>query len=670
MQICGNEIRRALKTNIKWTICFLLCLVITDRALSQKKKVLKSSGVLVVNDSVTTFSRSDLFNFPNVNKIQYYRDESKLKQIKKLEAEKGWISLYPLLRSYVKNFGIVNFYRDTYWLWRLAKLTEIYGNYHEAKLLYKLVLKHHREDIDIKTVELYYDSLTANDQDYYVPLEYYYELVDYRKEVDTLRPPRSVLLNMGQLVNSELADYGPALNSSDEILIFTSKRNSHHRGLDPVHDEDLFYTVLSYDNWGQAMEFKGLNTQYNEGSASLSRDGKTIFFARCNSPDSYGDCDIFTAALQPDSTWGKVQNLGVNVNSVAWDSHPSLSHSEDTLYFASDRIGGFGLSDIYFTTRTKDGSWSKAVNMGPIINTRNSDVSPFYHHVFDVLYFSSNGQNLNFGEFDIYKSYRDGDNWTEAKNIGPLVNGPGSEFYFTIDSGSENLYYARSAESTMTNLDLYSFPVPMEAQPGATTKVEGSLTNEQDGKPFKGIVSIIDLDHGIEVAPKFLRPDGSFEFDLINNNNYLLIIQGEEFFRIEELFYLDGEMQLHRQTSSISSRLKFESLEFEEGRAALTSPMYSDLDKMADFLLDNPDFKLRISGHTDSAGREDFNLKLSQERADVIKEYLVFFGGVDDSRISATGYGSSKPIVEEKTEEDMRLNRRVEFEIYRDQVDE
>lgn len=660
-----------MKTTIKLIFCFFFIIILHNEAISQeKRKTRKSGGVLALNDSITSFSSSDLFNFPNINKIPYYYNENKLKQIKKLEEEKGWIALYPMLRSYVKNFGIMNFYRDTYWLWRLAKLTEIYGNYDEAKLLYKLVLKHHRSDIDIRKIELHYDSLTINDKDYYVPLEYYYELVDYRKEVDTLRPPRSVLLNMGEMVNSPLSDYAPTLSSNDAALIFTSKRNSHHRGIDPVYDEDLFFTEYSYGGWNKAKEFKALNTQYNEGSATLSKDGRTLFFARCNSPDSYGDCDLFTATLQQDSSWGQVKNMGVNVNSITWDSHPSLSHNEDTLYFASDRIGGFGLADIYYTTRTADGGWSKAVNMGPIINTRNSEVSPFYHHARNLLYFSSNGQSLNFGEFDIYKSYYVEGNWIEPKNIGPLVNGPGSEFYFTIDSKAEDLYYARSVENNMANLDLYSFPVPMEAQPGATTKVEGSLTDEETGKPFKGIVSIIDLDNGIEVAPKFLRPDGSFEFDLINNNNYLLIIQGEEFFRIEELFYLDGEMQLHKKTSSISSKMKFESLEFEEGKAALTTPMYGDLDKMADFLLDNPNFNLRISGHTDSDGREDFNLKLSQDRADIIKEYLVFFGGVEDSRITAKGYGSSKPIVKEVTEEDKKLNRRVEFEIYRDKIDE
>ena len=656
-----------MKTTIKLLFYFIFITMLGNSAFSQqKRKTNKSGGVITVSDSITTFGQSDLFNFPNVNKVPYYVDQSQLKQIKRLEAEKGWITLYPVLRSYVKNFGIVNFYKDTYWLWRLAKLTEVYGKHDEAVLLYKLVLKHHREDIDIKKIELHYDSITANEKDYYVPLEYYYELVDFRKEVDTLRPPRSVLLNMGDLVNSEKSDYAPTLSANDQTLIFTSKRNSHYSGMDKVFDEDLFYSEYAYGGWNKSQEFKGVNSSYNEGSAVLSKDGSTLFFARCNSPDSYGDCDIFTASLQPDSTWGKVRNLGVNVNSITWDSHPSLSYSEDTLYFASDRIGGFGLADIYYTTRNDEGMWSKAINLGPIINTRNSEVSPFYHHDKHVLYFSSNGQSLNFGEFDIYKSYYIANNWSEPKNIGPLVNGPGSEFYFTIDSKSQDLFYARSVEDKMANMDLYSFPVPMEAQPDATAKVEGSLVDEETGKPFKGIVSIIDLDNGIEVAPKFLRPDGSFEFDLINNNNYLLIIQGEEFFRIEELFYLDGKMQLHRQTASISSRMKFESMEFEEGKSNLTTSMYGDLDKMADFLLDNPDFNLRISGHTDSDGREDYNLKLSQDRADVIKEYLVYFGGIEDGRIIAKGFGSSQPIVPEETEDDKKLNRRVEFEIYRD----
>lgn len=629
-----------------------------------KAQEISETRNIETGDEATHYNQYDLFTFPNINKVYYYDNKRQMRKIRKLDEQKKWEKLYPLLRKYVGNFGIANFFRDTYWLWRMAKLTEMFGDYEEAKLLYKLVLKHHRQDIDIKSVELYYDSLTTNDRDYYVPLDYYYELVEYRKEIDTLQPPKSVLLNMGISVNSDLSDYGPTLNANDQMMIFTSKRNSQYRGLDPVDDEDIFYTEFEDGAWTEAQELEAINSSFNEGSAKLSRDGNELFFAKCNTPDGYGDCDIFHAVRQGDGSWGSINNLGPNVNSVAWDSHPSLSPTEDTLYFASARIGGFGVTDIYYSVKDKSGEWQKAQNIGPIINSRDSEVSPFYHYLHNVLYFSSNGHGLNFGEFDIYKSYHRNRMWSEPQNIGPLVNGPGSEYYFTIDSKADYLYYAKSVEDEMANMDLYSFPVPMEAQPGATTMVRGSLTNEDTGDPFKGIVSIIDLDRGIEVAPKFLRPDGTFQFDLINKSNYLLVIQGEEFFRIEELFYLEDNAEFDKKASRVSRKLEFESIQFGNSEAGLTTAMYNDLDRLADFLLDNPDLKLKISGHTDSEGREEFNLKLSQERAESIREYLIFFGGIDESRISARGYGSSKPIVLENSDEDKKLNRRVEFEIY------
>lgn len=614
-----------------------------------------------------TYAQSELFDFPNVNVIPYYRNNAELRKIESLDRKKDWKELYPLLRNYIKNFGIENFYRDTYWIWRLAKLTEVYGNHDEAILLYRLVLKHHREDIDITKVELQYDSLVANNKDYYVPLEYYYDLVEFRKEIDTLRPPRGIMLNMGKEVNSEFSDYAPSLNSSDNTLIFTSRRKVLNPGVNDKPNEDLYFSVNDDGYWRPAEQFPDINSLYNEGSACMTRDGKTLYFSRCYSPDSYGDCDIFVAKMQFDGSWSDVANLGPNINSRSWDSHPSLNHTEDTLYFSSDRIGGFGLADIYYSYKDQNGRWVPAKNAGPIINTRANEISPFFHHKDNVLYFSSNGHAVNFGGFDIYKTKRIRNTWEEPKNIGPLVNGSGDEFYFTIDSDSKNLYYSHAAKKDINNLDLYSFPVPMEAQPGADTKLQGSIYDEAN-EPFKGIVSIIDMDNGVEVAPKFLRPDGTFEFNLINNNNYLLIIRGEAFLKIEKLFYLDGNTEYIQNTKNIKSTIEFASMQFGNGEAELTPGMFGDLDKMAEFLQENPDFKLKISGHTDSDGREEFNLELSQKRADAIKEYLVYFGSIEPERIVAEGFGSSKPLVKEVTEDDKKINRRVEFELYKGSV--
>lgn len=641
---------------------FLLLLSLPATGQKPDRKF-KKGGVVQLNDTLTTYSQSDIFNFPNINNVSFYSDKKSLEKIAAIPKDNGNQTHYNLLKAYVQQFGVENFSRNTNMLWQLAKLSEKFGPPGEAVLLYKLVLKHHQQDIDGRQVRQEYDSLTKYQSDYYVPLKYYYELVEYRKEIDTLRPPQGVLLNMGIQVNSPKADYGPTIGNVDTVLLFTSKRNLHTQTLERRYDEDLFYSVQEFDMWMDAVPFNTINTSYNEGSACLSKDGKQLYFARCDSPDSKGSCDIFVADRKEDGSWGNVRNLGDNINTVFWDSHPSLSHTGDTLFFSSDRKGGFGMTDIYYSIRDKNGNWQPAKNMGPIINTRGQEVSPFFHHKFNVLYFSSNGHPLNFGDFDIFKTYKQNGNWAEPKNVGPLVNGEGSEYYFTIDSKSEKLYYARSEGDDPANLDLHSFPVPMEAQPEAVATLKGSLTNSQTGKPMKGIVSIIDLDKGVEVAPKFLRPDGTFDFKLINKRNYLLIIQGDDFFRIEEIFFMDGDMEINKETEPIESKIAFKSLEFESGKADILQSMHEDLSKLGNFMLDHPHIDLTISGHTDSEGKPEANLRLSQERADAIKAYLVYEYKVPSSRITAIGYGGSKPIVEEKTDDDRRLNRRVEFEI-------
>ncbi len=644
----------------------ILCLFCSFTLVAQKPgKKIKSAGVVQLNDSLTHYSQSDIFEFPNINKVPFYFDKHKFQKITQLHDAGKEKELYPLLKAYVHQFGIENFSKSTSMIWQLAKLSEKFGPPGESILFYKLVLKHHQQGIDISKVRQEFDVLTQNQKDYYVPLKQYYELVAYRKEIDTLRPPHGVLLNMGYGINSPKEDYGPTIGNVDTILLFTSKRNIHTQSLERKYDEDLFFSIQEYGIWMDAQEFTTINTTYNEGSACLSKDGKQLFFARCDSPDSKGSCDIFIADLKPDNTWGNVRNIGPNINTVFWESQPSLSHGGDTLYFSSDRKGGFGMTDIYFSVKDKKGEWQKAENIGPIINTRGQEVSPFYHHRFKVLYFSSNGHPLNFGDFDIYKSYRHNQVWGEPKNIGPLVNGPGSEYYFTIDSKSSVLYYARSEDDNPKDLDLHSFPVPMEAQPEAVANLKGSLTNIQTKKPMSGIVSIIDLDKGVEVAPKFLRPDGTFDFQLINKRNYLLIIQGDDFFRIEEIFFMDGDVEINKEAEPIESKIAFKSLEFESGKADILESMHQDLAKLANFMIDHPGLKLSISGHTDSEGRADANLRLSQARADAIRAYLMYEYKIDPERISAIGYGGEKPIVEETSEQNRKLNRRVEFEIHR-----
>jgi len=602
-------------------------------------------------------------DFPNLNKIPYYKDKKKLRAISRLEKKQEWAKALPLLQEYVSNFGIENFYKNTPLLWRLAQLHEHTGDLNRAKALYRLVLKHHRADI--RKVQKYYDSLNTNTQDTYVPLKYYYEMVEYRKSLKTFQPPKGVYTNMGSEINSPYEDYGPVITTQSDQIIFSSKRE-RRPGLKNTPNEDLYYSANSAGYWEAAKSFgKPVNSIYNEGSACISKDGNTLYFTRCECPDCHGNCDLFVATRLKSGKWGNIKNLGATVNSSAWDSQPSLSKNEDTLFFASDRLGGFGLSDIYFTAKLKNGRFGTAQNMGPIINTRENEVSPFFHPLYQVLYFSSRGQLLNFGDFDIYKTYRVNGRWQEPRNIGPLVNGKGSEYYFTIDQESKNLYYARSEEQDLKNLDLFSFPLPMEAHPLAVTHLQGALLDSVTNKPMSGIISIIDLDNGIEVASKYTREDGSFDFDLIDNSKYMMLIQSPEFFTIEKEFDLKQDTIFKIMTSAIdySIPLIFTNIEFDDEQAIIKPSMESILDRIVLFLADHPTYGLEINGHTDRRGDPDLNLKLSQKRADAIRDYIVDKGKLARGRIEAWGYGSSDPIKEEITEEDKKINRRVEFKL-------
>ncbi|MCU0451406.1 MAG: OmpA family protein [Bernardetiaceae bacterium] len=609
--------------------------------------------------------------FRSINRPTPYQNANQMALLNHYQRDKKWEEEYHLLLKYVSRFSVANFTdpQSMDLVWQLVRVSEYLGHTDITKEAYRLILKHFRGDL--RQAIRRYDSLSRFERPMYVGLERYYEMLELRKDIDTLKPPQGVLLNMGQEINSTFEDYGITLSRDDKTMIFTSRR---HRGPGaatvngkPAFNEDLFVARRIGDDhqlWEQAHPFADLNSGHNEGSPCISADGNTLIFARCDAPDGKGNCDLYVSQRVDNRYWDDPKPLA-NINSAGWDSHPSFSVTEDTLFFASDRQGGFGGADIYFSVRDPRGFWALPRNLGPVVNTRKNEVSPFLHHRYNVLYFSSDGQLLNFGDFDIYKTHFVGGRWSEPKNLGPLVNSEGREFYFAIDAASEKLYYARAEKGNDKSLDIFSFPMPMEARPTATVRFTGRVKEAQTGEVFKGEVHLIDLDERVEIMPRHIRDDGSFEFELIKDRRYMIIVRGEKFFRIQEIFFIEGDKDVNLAARSIKN-IKFESIEFEENRAKILPAMEADLKSVVDFLVDYPEYNLKISGHTDAAGNAAQNLKLSQERASNIADYLVQQGQLDPRRITAVGYGSKRPLVKpEKSEQDRKLNRRVEFRIYK-----
>ncbi|WP_281613855.1 OmpA family protein [Flammeovirga sp. SubArs3] len=672
-------------------ILLLLTIILSAPVFGQKKKSRKEKKKTEQEQSqpesglsLTDFKPTKInsvvklpgLKFPNINRVKYFRDGGMLAQISRLERNKQWDEYRTVLYKYVTSFGIENFLQkeDMDLMWRLANVSEYLGDRALAKETYRLVLRHYRGDVT-KAIQ-HYEELALFDKPLYANIEDYYRLVEKRALIDTLTPPEDVLIDMGPEVNSQFSDYGMTLGGENESeLLFTSNRSGRdtsafNQQFNPKHaNEDIYIShKTDFDMWGIAEPFEEINTNYNEGSPYLSKDGNTLYFIRCMTPDGYGDCDIYYSKKQEDGTWGEAVNIGNKINSYAWDSHPSLSITEDTLYFASDRKGGFGNSDIYFSVKDSNGQWGKARNIGPFINSRGSEISPHPHAKYPVLYFSSSIGVVSFGGFDIYKSFIIDGEFSEPKNVGPLVNGPGDEYYFAIDAAAKQLYYAKSPVKGSPNLDLQSFPLPMEAKPNNTVRFSGRVVEPTTGEVFKGVVTIIDLSDRVEVAPKKIRDDGSFDFELVNEKKYLLVIEGDNFFQIEEIFFVEGDKHVQIPAISVNSSLSFASIDFDPGSATLKPEMENNLHLVIEFLVKHINYRLVVTGHTDSDGKSEDNLKLSKARAESIKEFIINYGELDDNRVIADGKGDNDPIVvHPETEEEKRLNRRVEFKIFLDE---
>jgi len=345
------RLRNSVITKYLWCLCITI-VVSSSLYAQQAEKVEKRQrrGVkkndLIIQDFIPTDTTSILkkpsITFPNINVIPYYYQPALLAQVKRYRMNKQWKPMFNVLYRYVNNFGIENF-KDMSLIWQLARLSELLGKEDLTNDLYRLIIKHHRGDL--QEALTYYDSLTQFDKDLYTDISYYYHMVERRRSVDTLIPPQDVLLNMGDLVNSDFDDYAVTVTgANDNVIYFSSKRNrtpssettfANPNTIQP-YNEDLFLSQKDeIDEWSEATPIYSLNTSYNEGSPCQSPDGNILIFVRCNDPNGLGDCDLYVSRKLANGNWGLAQNLGPTINSPAWDSHPAFSLTGDTLYFSS-----------------------------------------------------------------------------------------------------------------------------------------------------------------------------------------------------------------------------------------------------------------------------------------------------------------------------------------------
>lgn len=474
---------------------------------------------------------------------------------------------------------------------------------------------------------------------------------------------------LSDTVNAFVMQYFPVLTADQQELIFTRRT-----GQDMMKDdEDL---VVSRKNrqgqWTAPVSIsKNINTALNEGTCTISADGRKLIFTSCSGRDGLGSCDLYESKKVGEA-WSTPKNLGPNVNSSAWESQPSLSADGRTLYFVSDRKTGLGRRDIWMATLDDQGTWTKAVNAGKPINSAFDEISPFIHANNRTFYFASNGLP-GFGGYDIFYCVKDSLRWSTPKNIGQPVNNHNDQFSFFITADAKKGYYAHEE----TNEEGYSYSkiveveIPEENQIAFKSNyVRGVVRDKKSNAPLAARVELINLENN--------TVESLVESDSVTGDYLIVLTQGAEYalyvtkpgylFKSLNFNYADVKdfkpivLNVFLEKVAGGSVAVLNNLFFDVDKYALKSKSTAELNKIVQFMKANPTLTIEISGHTDNTGSRDYNLQLSQRRADAVYQYLVA-KGIDKRRLLPKGYGPDKPVASNESPDSRQLNRRIEFTI-------
>lgn len=468
--------------------------------------------------------------------------------------------------------------------------------------------------------------------------------------------------SMGDTVNFLTSQFFPVMTADDETLIFT--------GLTENKDENIYITHRIPGGWDVPEEIsKTINTPNNEGTCSISADGRTLVLTACNRADSYGGCDLYISKKQGND-WSAPQNLGETINSRNWESQPSLSADGRTLYFASDRRGGQGKLDIWYSILKNKDSWSEPKNLGPGINTPDDDNAPFIHANGRTLFFASNGLP-GMGGFDIFLAQKTDTTWSAPRNIGYPINTRNDQVALYISANGKRAYYTDdNSDRTAGRSLLYTFDLPdtLQSLVTPTRYVKGKIVDKKTQQSLSSSIELYDLKVQQKVA--------EFSSDAQTGSFLAVLNKGSEYaFYVSKAGYLFKSLtfSVTDSVSSINLEIPLESIEkdraeilnnifFNSGEFTLDDKSKVELDRMVDFLKNNKQISIEISGHTDDVGTDQVNLVLSKKRAQSVMDYLQK-SGIDAARLGSKGYGEMKPMVKNDSEDNRRKNRRIEWRV-------
>jgi len=468
--------------------------------------------------------------------------------------------------------------------------------------------------------------------------------------------------NLGDSVNSRFSEYYPSVTVTDDALVFT-RRTGNAR-------EDFMLSGIPHkDSFNKAAPLDGdINLEPRKGAITVSQDGDWLFFAADIAGAGIGGFDIYKSVYTP-TGWSEQENLGDSINTDFWESSPAISPDKRALYFSSTRPGGYGGADLYVSYLKPNGRWTEAANMGSSVNTAGDELAPFIHADNQTLYFTSDGLP-GYGGSDLFvlKKLSNG-KWGTPENMGYPINTIENEGSLAVAADGYTAYYASDREDSRGGLDIYSFTLPAHARPYKTIYVKGNITDLLTKKGLPANLELTDNATGTIINKVQTDELGHYFITLPEGKDYTFTVNRKGYLFYSSAYALSGAApdstyikNIALEPIKLASNFVFTQVLFDNNSYALLPASLPELNKLVQILEENPGMHIQISGHTDNIGKAADNLTLSTSRAKAIVQY-VSSKGIATERLTYKGFGSSEPIATNETAAGRALNRRTSFTI-------
>lgn len=486
--------------------------------------------------------------------------------------------------------------------------------------------------------------------------------------------------NLGALVNSEYGEMRPTISADGNLLFFI--RQGHPKNVQAAtvpNAQDIWYSTRdSAGNWQQAKHLNStVNASHYNAVYWISPDLNTMLIKGAFTQGQYLGVGLSMMYKVEDNSWTPPEMLKIrNFNKFSFTQQLGASMGQDgktLLFYMTDKKESFN-NDLYVSFLEGGDIWSAPKSLGKKINLPDyNEMSPFIAADGVTLYFSSDREG-GLGENDIWMCKRldnSWQKWSEPVNLGAPINTAGSEAFFTLDAGGEYAYLT-SSDGAFGASDIVRIKLLEKEKPDPVVLVSGNVYNAKTKQPLSAELIYETLPDGVEAGKGQSNGlDGSFKMVLPYNKNYSIRASADKYFAVSENLNLDslvkeGYRNIHKDLYlvpiEIGQVFRLNNVFFDFDKYSLRPESFVELDRVVNFLKEYPNVEIEMSAHTDSKGSDEYNYTLSDNRAASVRTYILS-KGISSTRIISKGYGETKPVATNETDEGRQENRRVEFTI-------